>query len=198
MQMLPLALSAAMLISAFAGPSAAEGPPSPDSYALAYLADRAEIVDVIGSVGFHADQRQWELVAAAFTDPAVIDYRSSETAAAGKTAPAELSPEAIVTAWQSQLPGYLHTQHLITNPIVTIDGDRASVTSQVYATHFLPNDSAEDYWVFVGFYEHELTRTEGGWKISLIRANKLFDLGNKDLPKRASERVARGEIATTP
>jgi hypothetical protein len=28
--------------------------------------------------------------------------------------------------------------------------------------------------------------------------NKLFDLGNKDLPKRASERVARGEIATTP
>jgi hypothetical protein len=116
----------------------------------------------------------------------------------GKTAPAELSPEAIVTAWQSQLPGYLHTQHLITNPIVTIDGDRASVTSQVYATHFLPNDSGEDYWVFVGFYEHELTRTEGGWKISLIRANKLFDLGNKDLPKRASERVARGEIATTP
>jgi hypothetical protein len=31
-----------------------------------------------------------------------------------------------------------------------------------------------------------------------MRANKLFDLGNKELPNLASDRVARGEIATTP
>jgi hypothetical protein len=168
------------------------------AYAPTHLADRARIVDVIGSVGVYADQRRWDLVAAAFANPAVIDYRSSETAAAGSAEPASLSPEAIVTAWQSQLPGYLHTQHLITNPIVRIEGDRAFVTSQINATHYLPNDAGEDYWVFVGFYEHELTRTPAGWKISLMRANKLFDLGNKELPNLASDRVARGEIATTP
>jgi hypothetical protein len=172
--------------------------PTPESYTPKYLADRAAIVDVIGSVGFYADQRRWDLVAAAFADPAVIDYRSSETAAAGNAEPTSLTPKAIVTAWQSQLPGYLHTQHLITNPIVRIEGDRAFVTSQVHATHHLPNDAGEDYWVFIGFYEHELTRTPAGWKISLMRANKLFDLGNTELPKLASDRVAKGEIATTP
>jgi hypothetical protein len=191
-------LKTAAIAATLSGPAIAQGLPEPASYTAAYLADRAQIIDVIGSVGFYADQRRWDLVAAAFSDPAVIDYRSSETAAAGSAEPQRLTPEAIVTAWQSQLPGYLHTQHLITNPIVTVEGDRAFVTSQINATHFLPNDSGEDYWVFVGFYDHELRRTEAGWKISLMRANKLLDLGNKELPKLASERVARGEIATTP
>jgi hypothetical protein len=191
-------LTTAAIAASLAGPATAQGLPEPASYTAAYLADRAQIIDVIGSVGFYADQRRWDLVAAAFANPAVIDYRSSETAAAGSAEPQRLTPEAIVTAWQSQLPGYLHTQHLITNPIVGIDGDRASVTSQIYATHYLPNDSGEDYWVFVGFYEHEMTRTPAGWKIGLMRANKLFDLGNRELPKIAGERVARGEIATAP
>ncbi|TIS73197.1 MAG: hypothetical protein E5W94_28680, partial [Mesorhizobium sp.] len=50
-------------------------------------------------------------------------------------------------------------------------------------------DGADDYWTFVGFYEHELQRTPDGWKITLMRANKLFDLRNPDLPRLASARV---------
>jgi hypothetical protein len=191
-------LTTAAIAATLAGPAIAERLPESASYSAAYLADRAQIIDVIGSVGFYADQRRWDLVTSAFADPAIIDYQSSETAAAGAVEPQRLTPEAIVTAWQSQLPGYLHTQHLITNPIVKVEGDRAFVTSQISATHFLPNDAGEDHWVFVGFYEHEMTRTPAGWKIGLMRANKLFDLGNKHLPKLASERVARGEVATEP
>jgi hypothetical protein len=180
------------------GPAAAQGLPEPEAYTPTYLADRAQIIDVIGSVGFYADQRRWDRVAAAFANPAVIDFRSSQTTAAGGTEPSRLTPQEIVTAWQSQLPGYQHTQHLITNPIVRIEGERAFVTSQVNATHYLPNDAGEHYWIFVGFYEHELTRTAAGWKITLMRAYKLFDLGNPELPSLASARVGRGEIATAP
>ena len=153
---------------------------------------------MITSVAFYADQRRWDLVKAAFADRVVIDYTSSDTAAAGRRQADALTPDAIVTAWQTQLPGYLHTQHLVTNPIVVIDGDRARVTSDVHATHYLPNDKGEAFWVFVGTYEHELARTPVGWRIILMRANKRFELGNKDLPRLASARVKAGQVATTP
>lgn len=180
------------------GVAHADGLPPPGAYTAGFLADRAQIVDVIASVAFYADQRRWDLVKAAFADRVVLDYTSSDTAAAGRQQTDALTPDAIVTAWQTQLPGYLHTQHLVTDPVVVIDGDRARATSSVHATHYLPNEQGEAYWVFVGSYEHELARTPAGWRITLMRAHKRFDLGNKDLPNLASERVKAGQVATTP
>lgn len=166
--------------------------------AQAQPADRAEIIDAISTVAFQADQRRWDLVAAAFADQVVIDYSSSETAAAGRSKPETMTPQAIVAAWQTQLPGYAHTQHLVTNPLVRIDGDKAAATSQVHATHYLPDAPGGATWTFVGFYEHELARTPAGWKITRMRAHKLFDLGNKDLPLQAAARVRAGQVATGP
>ncbi len=185
------------MLAAFTLPAAAQGLPGPESYEHS-AADRLQIVDVISSVGFYADQRRWELVEAAFAERVVIDYRSHRSAAAGQSEPQALTPGEIVTAWKTQLPGYHHTQHLITNPLVRIDGERASATSQVYATHYLSNEEGDDHWTFIGFYEHELRRTPEGWKITLMRANKLFELGNPDLPRLASERVEAGQTATGP
>jgi hypothetical protein len=192
------AISAGILTMILTSPAAADGIQKPEAYTPSYLADRAQIIDVIGSVGFYADQRRWDLVEAAFAEKTVIDYRSHGTAAAGQSEPQALTPKEIVMAWQTQLPGYLHTQHLVTNSVVTVDGTRATAKSQVYATHFLPNEKGDDYWTFVGFYEHELQRTPAGWKITLMRANKLFELGNPDLPQLAAARVKAGQVATTP
>ena len=191
------AMLGGILAVMISSPTLADGIPKPEAYSASFLSDRTQIVDVISSVGFYADQRRWDLVEAAFAEKAMIDYRSHSTAAAGQSEPQALTPREIVTAWQSQLPGYLHTQHLITNCIVAIDGERATATSQVYATHNLPNEGG-DYWTFVGFYEHELQRTHAGWKITLMRANKLFELGNPQLPLIAAARVKAGTIATTP
>jgi hypothetical protein len=192
------AILAGIFIAILASPAAADGIPKPDAYTASYLSERTQIVDVISSVGLYADQRRWDLVEAAFAERAVIDYRSHGTAAAGQSEPQALTPKEIVAAWQTQLPGYLHTQHLVTNSIVTIDGTRARGISQVYATHYLPNEEGDDYWTFIGFYEHELQRTPTGWKITLMRANKLFELGNADLPRIAAAKVKAGQVATSP
>jgi hypothetical protein len=195
--MRPIVILAGFVAVILASPVVADGVPKPEAYTASYLSDRAQIIDVIGSVGFYADQRRWDLVAAAFAEKAVIDYRSHGTAAAGQSEPQALTPKEIVTAWQIQLPGYLHTQHLVTNSMVIVEGARATAKSQVYATHYLPNEG-DDYWTFVGFYEHELQRTPAGWKITLMRANKLFELGNPDLPQLAAARVKAGQIAIAP
>ena len=75
---------------------------------------------------------------------------------------------------------------------VRIDGDRATTTSNIYATHILENDG-EDTWVFIGDYQHELARTDAGWKITFMRANLRAQLGNPDLPALAMERVKSGK-----
>lgn len=75
---------------------------------------------------------------------------------------------------------------------VAIDGDTATTTANIYATHILENDR-EDAWVFIGDYQHELVKTEVGWKTTFMRANLRAQLGNENLPALAAERVASNQ-----
>lgn len=161
---------------------------------LQELRDRQAIIDTINAVGIYADFLQWDLVAAQFADEVVLDYTSYAQASAGTEAgdPDTLTPAEIINAWQTVLPGYDYTQHIIGNHQVEFTGDdTARAISSIYATHYLENDAGENHWVFVGNYEHEMVRTEDGWKIALMRANLRTELGNANLPALATERVAQ-------
>ena len=119
-----------------------------------------------------------------------LDYRSYATASAGTdTAPAPQSPQSVVEAWQTVLPGYDYTQHIIADHQVEVDGDTATSRANVHATHVL----GADHWIFLGDYEHHLVRTEAGWKIDAMTANMRAELGDRELPARATERVSQGE-----
>lgn len=167
---------------------------STGSYAIADVSDEQQVLNAINNVGYYADQGDWAEVADQFHPEGVIlDYTSYANASAGtsKELPTML-PDQIVAAWQTVLPGYDRTHHLMGTQSVHIDGDKATTTSNIYATHILENEG-EDYWVFIGDYQHELTKTANGWKITLMRANLRAQLGNTDLPKLATERVAAGK-----
>jgi len=156
----------------------------------AEMSDERQILNTINNVGYFADQREWDRVAAQFhPQGAVLDYTSYESASAGtsKDLP-RLLPAEIVGAWQTVLPGYDHTHHLMGTESVIVSGDKATTTSNVYATHVLEN-GGDDTWVFIGDYQHELAKTPEGWKITFMRANLRAQLGNENLPALAMERV---------
>ncbi|MEM9629747.1 MAG: nuclear transport factor 2 family protein [Pseudomonadota bacterium] len=157
---------------------------------VAEVSDEQKVLNTINNVGYYADHGDWDRVAAQFhPDGAVLDYTSYANASAGTSAELPtLLPAEIVGAWQTILPGYDRTHHLMGTESVIIDGDRATTTSNVYATHILENDG-EDTWVFIGDYQHELVKTETGWKITFMRANLRAQLGNPELPTLAMERV---------
>lgn len=92
-------------------------------------------------------------------------------------------------AWQTVLPGYDYTQHQVTVHQITLQGDRAAVTSNINATHFLQNAPGGDSWIFVGDYTHELQRTPQGWKVTRMRANLGAQIGNQQLSELATQRV---------
>lgn len=165
---------------------------------LRTLRDRQAIIDTINAVGIYADYLQWDLVAAQFADEVILDYTSYAQASAGTEAgdPDTLTPSEIVGAWQTVLPGYDYTQHIIGNHQVELTGnDSAQVISSVYATHYLENDEGENHWVFVGNYEHEMVRAEDGWKIALMRAHLRTEIGNVNLPALATARVTQEQEA---
>lgn len=166
-------------------------PASAETFTPEQAADRAAIIQTVDGVGFHADRNEWDAVAEQFhPEGAMLDYRSYQNAAAGTgETPAPQPPQSIVAAWQTVLPGYDHTQHVGSNHQVTLDGDQASVRSTIHAVHLLDGKS----WTFLGDYEHELARTEVGWRITLMRAHLRGQLGDEGLPELAMARVAAGE-----
>ncbi|MCG7522476.1 nuclear transport factor 2 family protein [Ruegeria sp. Ofav3-42] len=158
--------------------------------ALAELSDEQQVLNAINNVGYYADQGDWDMVAAQFhPDGAVLDYTSYANASAGTSADLPtLLPAQIVAAWQTVLPGYDRTHHLMGTESVSIQGDTATTTSNIHATHILENEG-ENTWVFIGDYQHELAKTDQGWKITFMRANLRAQLGNENLPALAAERV---------
>ncbi|MEM7073394.1 MAG: nuclear transport factor 2 family protein [Pseudomonadota bacterium] len=157
---------------------------------LAELTDERQIVNTIHNVGFFADQGDWDQLALQFhLEGAVLDYTSYASASAGTSSDLpRLLPCEIVQAWKTVLPGYDRTHHLMGTESVQINGDMATVTSNVYATHILENEG-EDLWVFIGDYRHELIKTDQGWKITLMQANLRAQLGNVNLPALAKARL---------
>lgn len=158
--------------------------------AVAEISDERQILNAINNVAYLADQGDWDGVAAQFhPEGATLDYTSYAAAPAGTASELpKMLPAEIVAAWQTVLPGYDRTHHVVGSASVYVDGDTARTTSNIYATHILENDG-EDIWVFIGDYQHRLEKTGDGWKITLMRANLRAQLGNENLPAIAAERV---------
>lgn len=158
--------------------------------AFADISDEQQVHNAINNVGYFADQGDWDRVAAQFhPEGAVLDYTSYANASAGTSAELPtLLPAEIVGAWQTVLPGYDRTHHLMGTEIIQVDGNTATTTSNIYATHILEHEG-ESTWIFIGDYQHELAKTEDGWMITFMRANLRAQLGNENLPALAMERV---------
>ena len=145
------------------------------------LRDRLTITDVVNSMGTLADLGQYEQLQQLFTDEVTVDYTS--------LFPGEvqnISSEQLMTQWQSTLPGFDATQHLITNHQISIDGDEAQAIAYVRATHKL----GDEMWVVGGYYVNELVRTDEGWKLEAIQYNALYEEGDRSLIEQAAAKVA--------
>ncbi|WP_164857086.1 nuclear transport factor 2 family protein [Sphingomonas crocodyli] len=162
----------------------------------AALQDRAEIEEVVVGLANATDSRDWRGVEALLADQVDLEYRTLTR----DTPPIRqrVSPAQFVVASQGTLPGFLHTQHLIGNIVIRVEGKRAEVVSQVWMSHYLPADQGPPYWNVAGTYRHDLVKTRSGWKISAMHVVILFETGNDRLQALAAERVRAGLIATAP
>ena len=139
-----------------------------------YVLDRFDIQDVITKYSFGQDLHQgsddrvadvWKDV---FTPDAKLEY-----SAAGSPSPISYSEMIKIMRGDGTKEGnmtgpFTNWQHLVGNPVVTIEGDNAKSRVDLWATHKgKVFEGAPAYSLYVaGAFEDELVRTDKGWRIS--------------------------------
>ena len=154
------------------------------------LVDRAAIVDVVTRMGWCLDRRDWDGLTALFAQRVYTDY----TALWGGE-PQEASVEELLAtdrqgSWRRTMDGLDATQHLITNILVDVDGDRARATANVVGVHRLVNPHGGSLWTVGGTYDFGLLRGAGAWRIRAITQHITWVDGNQHVLFRAASRAA--------
>lgn len=129
--------------------------------------DRDELVELMGRYANMPDTKNWvNLPEQVFSDEFVADFSAFGT------------PALTVTReeWSEQsskaFAGWTATHHSITNHLIDIDGDRATIHAHVHVEHFAPAAIAAggpNCWLVTGFYDNVAVRTNAGWRLTLVR-----------------------------
>ena len=132
------------------------------------LADRAELVELLGHYADIADLKSYdELPGLVFTDPVTLDFGSV----------ADIPPMTVplgdyVEILRASFAVYTATHHVISGHVVRVDGDTATIHAHVRAEHWVPAEIAAggaDRWLVVGFYDNEAVRTADGWRLTRVK-----------------------------
>ncbi len=131
-----------------------------DEKKLQTLLDRMEIIDTQNRYATGVDTRDRDLYRSCFTDEMELDMSGM-----GLGEPMTLSADMWVDQAISLVSGFESTQHIITNHVISIEGDRATCVAYLQAQHYNP----ENMYTVGGYYSNSLVRTPDGWKISKLK-----------------------------
>jgi len=126
------------------------------------ISDRLELMDLLARYSHAVDTRSWDSFDELFTDDAIIDY----TAFGG--------PRGTVTETKqylaSVMPDFPASQHLVANPMLSIDGDTATGRTMCFnpmAVARPEGESGDPRVFFCGlWYLDRFVRTGDRWRIA--------------------------------
>lgn len=140
---------------------------------VALLLDRMDITDVLCQYGRAIDRCSVDTSDAAFTfladclsEDVVVDY-----GAGGQ----HQGRDNWIAFVRQSAPLMGRTLHLYTNFVIKVDGDIAHALFNVQATHTWEGDTVPRFLVAGGTFEHDLRRTDSGWRINHIVLNAFYN-----------------------
>ena len=130
------------------------------------IQDHLEIEQLLYRYGRAIDEKDYERLRSVFSPDAEIDYNVER----GTALP---FPEML--EWlRGTLPMFYATHHVMTNPLIEIDGDRARSSTYLTATHVqIALDGRELVTVLYGVYTDEHICTDAGWRIARRRLDSV-------------------------
>jgi 3-phenylpropionate/cinnamic acid dioxygenase small subunit len=142
--------------------------------------DKRDVIDTLYRFAEGMDWRDWELFRSVFTDVVEIDYSSHRPGQVGMIAADDWVANA-----RRRLTPLDATQHSMSNPRVTVTGDRASITMYVEAQHLLTREGVTASYIIGGRYRDRLVRFDDGWRIEALTLDARWYTGDRsvlDLP----------------
>ncbi len=124
---------------------------------LDYIMDRFAIQDTITRGAKAVDLRQPDMFDEVFAGSATIDYRPL-VEVMDYTAFKKWAAD-----WAATASEHFHSwMHILSNMVVEIEGDSASVVTDLYTPMVLKDQSVQHFY---GRYHDKLARTDKGWRI---------------------------------
>lgn len=137
--------------------------------------DKQSVLEALYRFAAGIDLRDRALLASAFADNAISDFRPA-AAKAGFEYPVLQGRDIIAEALASSL-SQVDTTHSISNPRVRIDGDSASVDLLVEAQH-VSRDAPGSHYLMKNRYDVALSRKGDVWVIEQVTVDNVWRTGN--------------------
>jgi 3-phenylpropionate/cinnamic acid dioxygenase small subunit len=137
---------------------------------VAELTDHKEITNLVYRLGTFLDDRRFDELRSLFIDDATV--RTPGGTAQGREA-------LIAQAHRNHQPDE-PTQHVITNPLVEFDGDRAQVRANLIVNFAAPARGDEALpapprkYTLGETYHFEVVRTSEGWRFSSVESKPVW------------------------
>jgi SnoaL-like domain len=138
------------------------------------VADRLAIIEITHRYCWALDSREWALLDDVFLPDATAELRSSLLE----------GRDAIRDRIAGAIGSLDATHHMVSNHIVTIDGDRATSRCYLHSQHVRNDAVGGVNYVIAGRYEDELVRTASGWRIAFRRLVSVWTEGNIGVVRR--------------
>jgi septum formation inhibitor-activating ATPase MinD len=138
-------------------------------------ADKLAVVDALYRFAAGIDLGDESLLSSSLAENAVSDFRLA-AAKAGFEYPVIEGRDVIVAALTTSL-ATLDTTHSVTNPRVTIDGDKARLDALVEAQH-VPRDDHTCHYLMKNRYDVELAREGDIWVITRTTVDNVWRSGD--------------------
>ena len=127
------------------------------------------------------DTRDWAMYRSLFADEVEIDFSSYDPG----LAPMTIAADDWVAGLKPLFEGLAATQHMMSNPLVDLEGDSAQITMYVRAHHVFDAEDPESYYTIGGYYRDRLVRERGNWKLVRVNLNVTWRLGHPEIMEAA-------------
>ncbi|HEY9476323.1 MAG TPA: nuclear transport factor 2 family protein [Mycobacteriales bacterium] len=132
--------------------------------AVRELADRAEINDLVSHLGRWLDEKRFDDTRSVFTEDAIGEFPSGPIRGV----------EALTDQARRHHADFERTQHITTNTLVDLAGDRATVRANLIATFVRHADTPEPEPTVGERYRFEAVRTEQGWRFCRVEVHPVW------------------------
>ena len=149
--------------------------------------DQQAICETVYRYGYALDNRDWVLYRSVFADTVHFDFSTYS----GRPA-VSMHADDLVASAATLFAGFSATQHTMTNPLVTVDQDRATCSMYIQAAHSVDPAPEAPWFIMGGHYEDTLVRTEAGWLLDGVTMKLRWTRGDRSIMRTA---VHRGKAA---
>jgi 3-phenylpropionate/cinnamic acid dioxygenase small subunit len=141
-------------------------------------ADKEQIAEVLIRYATGIDSKDWPLLRSCWTDEIDVDYQQL-----GRFTSADALTDVMRQLHENMGPTY----HRMSNFVIAVDGDRATVRSYVHAVLMLQRDDSTNWVDALGHYDDVFVRTPDGWRISKRVSRTARTLTGGDLAAAAAK-----------